>query len=97
MKIIQDEIQNIKSSNFKKAIDKIDFVLENNYGFKKICLINKIINGEEVDDEDREKLENIYSSEELTCFKFAPITSCHVETSFSKYKTILTDNRQFLF
>lgn len=94
MKIIQDEIQNIKSSNFKKATDKLDFVLENNHGFIKICLINKIINGEEVDDEDREKLENIYSPEELTYFKFAPITSCEVERSFSKYKTILTDNRQ---
>ena len=69
--------------------------MENNHGFTKICLINKIIN-EEID-EDRKKLENIYSPEELTYFKFAPITSCEVERSFSKHKTILTQNKQFLF
>jgi hypothetical protein len=33
------------------------------------------------------KMEEIY-------YKFAPITSCEVERSFSKYKSILVDNRQ---
>jgi hypothetical protein len=30
----------------------------------------------------------------INYYKFAPITSCEVERSFSKYKSILVDNRQ---
>ncbi len=35
---------------------------------------------------------------QYSCFKFATITSCDVERSFSIYKPILSDNRKhFLF
>ena len=30
---------------------------------------------------------------DLTCFKYAPVTSCDV-ASFSKYKAIVSDNRR---
>jgi hypothetical protein len=38
------------------------------------------------------------SSNNFTFFKYAPITFCDVERSFSRYKTMLSDNRRsFLF
>ena len=35
-----------------------------------------------------------YTSDEIICFKNAPITSCDVERSFSKFKLILTERRE---
>jgi hypothetical protein len=46
----------------------------------------RIFRGEDV-------LEHEAKMEEIN-YKFAPITSCEVEGSFSKYKSILVDNRQ---
>jgi hypothetical protein len=34
------------------------------------------------------------NSNDLTLFKYAPVTSCDVERSFSSYKNILSDNRR---
>jgi hypothetical protein len=34
------------------------------------------------------------NSNDLPLFKYAPVTSCDVERSFSSYKTILRDNRR---
>jgi hypothetical protein len=37
-------------------------------------------------------------SKDVTLFKYAPLTSCDVDRSFSQYKKILSDNRRsFLF
>lgn len=35
-----------------------------------------------------------FDSSDLTLFKFAPITSCDVERSFSFYKNVLSDHRR---
>jgi hypothetical protein len=35
-----------------------------------------------------------YSIDEISCFKYAPITSCDVERSFSKYESVLSDRRE---
>ena len=59
IKIFQNEIENIKVSNFKKAIDKLNFVLKNNPGFKDICLINQILDGKDVDEEDLAKIQDL--------------------------------------
>jgi hypothetical protein len=40
------------------------------------------------------ELARIFKKMEEIYYKFAPITSCEVERSFSKYKSILVDNRQ---
>lgn len=60
-------------------------LLRKNVGFKSIASISKIINGESCDDDIIEKL----SIEDLSSFKFAPITTCHIERSFSQYKHVL--------
>jgi hypothetical protein len=38
--------------------------------------------------------EPVLNSNDLTLFKYAPVTTCDVERSFSSYKTILSDNRR---
>jgi hypothetical protein len=45
-----------------------------------------------------EEHEPALNSSDLTPLKYAPVTSCDVERSFSHYKIILSDNhRSFLF
>jgi hypothetical protein len=56
-----------------------------------MCNIRKIFNGEDV---TVDVFVEEYTAQDLTFFKFAPITSCEVERSFSIYKSILADNRK---
>ena len=37
---------------------------------------------------------NIYTTDEIKAFKYAPLTSVDVERSFSMYKNVLKSNRQ---
>jgi hypothetical protein len=79
-------------SNFKiicesiTQLEKNEDVTEKNPGYKFLLELARIFRGEDVPEHDT-KMEEIY-------YKFAPITSCEVERSFSKYKSILVDNRQ---
>jgi hypothetical protein len=70
-------------------------VLGRNDGYATLCKISDILSGSGVTLEEHKPALN---SSDLTIFKYAPITSCDVERSFSRYKTILSDNSSsFLF
>jgi hypothetical protein len=65
-------------------------VLSKNRGYSTLKKIDDIINGEVTEcDEDE-----VLSDEDLSSFKYAPVVSCDVERSFSKYKSMLRDNRR---
>ncbi|XP_018494963.1 uncharacterized protein LOC108864235 [Galendromus occidentalis] len=71
---------------------KFENVIDGNTGFVELCRIRDVMRGEVVDD-----LANI-PVEDLLVLKFAPIVSCEVERTFSRYKNIFRDNRhRFLF
>ena len=60
-----------------------------NNGFstmKEIALI--LNNGKTI---RRDEFIKMLSPEELNCFLYAPITSCDVERTFSKYREVLGD------
>ena len=68
---------------------KLQIILNKNYGFQKLCLIEKMIS-----DSSFEKFEEDLTAKEVANFKFAPITSSEVERTFSKFKYFLRDNRR---
>ena len=74
---------------------KLQSALHQNEGYSTICKFHDILSGKQATfEEDDPEL----SSNDFTFFKYAPITSCDVERSFSRYKTMLSDNRRsFLF
>ena len=72
----------------EKILQKFKFVLNKNKGLKRILDINTIITGTQI-----ESIENNLTPEEMSVFKWAPITTCDVERSFSRYKLILNDRR----
>lgn len=64
---------------------KLEQVKSKNTDFTKMIDIVKVLTGGEADLEMAPNL--------ISAFKFAPMTSCDVERSFSIYKNILADNR----
>jgi hypothetical protein len=65
-------------------------VLKWNDGFSTMCKINGILSGNgATPGEENTALD----SNDVTLFKYAPLTSCDVERGFSLYKTILSENR----
>ena len=89
-------IENIKIK-FEEGGPGIDFarsklknVLSKNRGYSALKKIDGIINGKVTECGENEEL----SVENLSSFKYAPIVSCDVERSFSKYKSMLRDNRK---
>jgi hypothetical protein len=73
---------------------KLQSVLHQNEGYSTICKITDNLSGKQATfEEDDQEL----STNDFTLFKDAPITSCDVERSFSRYKTMLSDNRSSFF
>jgi hypothetical protein len=75
-----------------KISAKLQRVLQRNPGCSTLCTISDILCGNEVELDNSElKLD----ASDLTFYKYAPVTSCDVEGSFSKYKANVSDNRSY--
>ena len=76
--------------------DKLQLIIRGNPGLQKIGQLAAMITGDDhyasLGDKGREDIE--LSPENVAKFGWAPVTSCDVERSFSKYKMILSDRRQ---
>lgn len=79
-------------------LEKFDFVYNKNSGLHTLEKIGEILAGSNPDISDQnERIKNL-SPVELQAFKFAPLTSCDTERSFSAYKRVLEDcRRSFTF
>ena len=75
----------------KNICRKMENVLKKNVSLAMLNKIKNILNGELIDMKD---LPEDLDINDLTYFKYAPITSVNVERSFSAYKTLLTNNRR---
>ena len=84
---VRTNLQSIRGRT--EFVKKFDRVIARNNGFstmKEIALI--LNNGKTI---RRDEFINMLSPEELNCFLYAPITSCDVERTFSKYREVLGD------
>ena len=68
---------------------KVDNAFSRNPGLEEMCKISASLSGS-----SNVKLESDISPADTVNFKYAPITSCAVERSFSQYKSLLRDNRR---
>ncbi len=69
---------------------KLDDVLQKNQGLIVLRQISAVLQGR------ADVLPEGYNftAAEIAAFKFAPVVSCDVERSFSRYRAFLRDNRQ---
>lgn len=88
VKLLGVSLNKVKGPKGLTIKQKFKSVIDKNPGFHLIKSINDALSGQDILDELKH-----YSLVELNNFKYAPITSCDVERSFSKYKTIFRDNR----
>lgn len=89
---VKDTICKLKSTHGKIADlikTKVDNVFSKNPGFEEMCKITAILRGT-----SNVQLESDATPADIVNFKYAPITSCDVERSFSQYKSLLRDNRR---
>lgn len=92
-RIIEDfynELYSAPGALAASAAEKMKLVLKNNPGYELFNQICGVLNG------SSENVPAKIKPELISHFKFAPVTSCNVERSFSLYKNILTDKRQRL-
>ncbi|VVC34389.1 Ribonuclease H-like domain,Domain of unknown function DUF659 [Cinara cedri] len=94
---IESKFQNLKGTHGQAVLTKLENVFKKNEGLNTLKKISKIITGDE-EPTDLNILAEDITCNDLVYFKYAPITSVHIERSFSPYKTILADNRRtFIF
>lgn len=91
IKTLEVNLQNNAGDAAKRILEKFMHVLEKNPGYKTMCIIGNLLKGKEA---SLEEIEEELSIEDVSNFKFAPITSCEVERSFSRYKSLFRDNRK---
>lgn len=93
---VKDKLNKCNGRAAELVKTKMDFILKKNKGFKTLLKIHRIINGEYENEE--EDIDINLTPGKIASFKYAPITSCDVERSFSQYKSILRSNRRsFIF
>ena len=66
--------------------EKFNYLIKKNEGFEVLKRINLSIKGEQNENID-------FTNDQVSCFKYAPITSCDVERSFSKYKFMFNQRK----
>ena len=72
----------------QEMFHRLTNILQENPGYTQIKAISQILSKGEADT-------NVVDLEpnEIRLFRYAPVTSCDVERSFSQFKSILRDNR----
>lgn len=88
-----DVIEKMKSKEIPGSVgiafsNKLGKILKRNPGFKTMEGVAKVLQGEACNEDIP------WGPIEMAAMKFAPMTSCNVERSFSTYKCILRDNRK---
>lgn len=82
--------KSLNSMKRKDFVQKMEAVNKRNAGYKDIVAIRDVLNGHQIKNKYVEKL----SPNELTMFRYCPVTSSDVERSFSRYKGVLTEKRR---
>ena len=65
---------------------KLNYLIKKNDGFEVLKRINLSIKGKQNENID-------LTSDQVSCFKYAPIPLCDVERSFSKYKFMFNQRK----
>lgn len=90
---MQRFLEDAAGDGAKAASCKMNAVLQKNSGYGQLVKIADILQEKASMDAVFGKDEG-YSPSDISCYAYAPMASCDVERSFSRYKTILSDRRQ---
>jgi hypothetical protein len=77
------ELSRVQGVVANKVKAKLPSVLERNPGYSTLCKVSDILCGNEAELGGNEQE---LSASDLTLLKYSPVTSCHVERGFFRYK-----------
>lgn len=84
--------KNLEAVPQKDFLHKYVQTINKNVGLTLLSKISNALDGRELS--ERSDFIDSLSPEQLNSFKYAPLTSCDVERTFSAYKRILNDTRR---
>lgn len=85
-------LEKVQGAIGRQVFEKCTAVLSKNPGWDTVRKINKVFSGEQFEKPDDWK----YDVTDMVAFKYAPLTSCDTERSFSAFKNTLSDKRTSL-
>jgi hypothetical protein len=91
VKQTESELSRIQGEADNKVNTKLQSALERNPGYSILCKVSDILCGNEA---ELGRNEQELSANDLTLFKYSPITSRNVERRFSRHKVLLSDNQR---
>jgi hypothetical protein len=91
VKQTESELSRVQGEVANKVNARLQSVLERNPGYSTLCKVSDILC---VNEADLGGNEQELSANDLTLFKYSPVSSCDVEGSFSRYKVLLSNNRR---
>jgi hypothetical protein len=87
-------IESVEGDIGRHVRQKLKAVLDGNKGYVTLGAISRILASEATEEDHNLECLRKFSAAQLACFKYAPVVSCDVERSFSRYRAMLRDNRQ---
>jgi hypothetical protein len=90
VKQTESELSRVQGEVANKINAKLQSVLERNPGYSTLCKVADILCGNEAELGGNEQE---LSANDLTLFKYSPVTSCCVERSSSSCEVPLSDSR----
>ncbi len=92
LEILEDaamRIRTVKGDTGERITNKLESILRNNTGLSELQYIDRVLRNVATDQETAfERLQKL-QPDLLGNFKYAPICTCDVERSFSRYKNVL--------
>ncbi|KAJ4433092.1 hypothetical protein ANN_15349 [Periplaneta americana] len=87
VRAVEIKLDSLPGSEAQLLRDKFQNVFGKNSGYKKMCKVAQVLEDVPVGEIDG------VSVCDISLFKYARLTSCDVERSFSQYKSLFRDNR----
>jgi hypothetical protein len=91
LKNVENNISKIPGNIGKIIQENFQAVIKKNNGYETLKKISACIDGT---NGTLENIEQNFSPNDVSLFKYAPVTSIDVERSFSRFKNVLADNRR---
>ena len=95
MQSVVDQLHTVSGDHGAAVAAKLDSVLYKNPGFSTLNAIAAALSGKPVTGETLSMVQQRLPTQ-IASFKFAPVTSCDAERSFSALKRVLADRRRRL-
>ncbi len=92
-KDVRQRLDEVRGNIGEAVLVKFDGVAQRNVGLSVLNAVNAVLRNDVLSDDAKRQIAN-YSASDFALFKYAPVTSCEAERTFSRFKSVLRSNRE---